>query len=129
MKKQFNWLIVLLVSLFSISLFSCKEEDNNEPELATIEIIGGKEYTVSADGGTVNVRFTSDCQWRIEPSDYNPTDVVVMNPTSGGTGYNYVSVKIPKNQSQSMRFYTLKLIDTKTGWIIATFNVTQEAGV
>lgn len=129
MKKQFNWLIVLLVSLFSISLFSCKEEDNNEPELATIEIIGGKEYTVSADGGTVNVRFTSDCQWIIEPSDYNPTDDVVMNPTSGGTGYNYVSVKIPKNQSQSMRFYTLKLIDTKTGWIIATFNVTQEAGV
>lgn len=129
MKKQFNWLIVLLVSLFSISLFSCKEEDNNEPKLATIEIIGGKEYTVSADGGTVNVRFTSDCQWIIEPSDYNPTDDVVMNPTSGGTGYNYVSVKIPKNQSQSMRFYTLKLIDTKTGWIIATFNVTQEAGV
>lgn len=129
MKKQFNWLIVLLVSLFSISLFSCKEEDNNEPELASIEIIGGKEYTVSADGGTVNVRFTSDCQWIIEPSDYNPTDDVVMNPTSGGKGYNYVSVKIPKNQSQSMRFYTFKLIDTKTGWIIATFNVTQEAGI
>ncbi|MBD5360494.1 MAG: BACON domain-containing protein [Bacteroides sp.] len=128
MQKQFNWLIVLLISLISISISSCKEEDNNDPELATIDIIGSNKLTVSSEGGTVNVRFTSDCQWVLEPSNHNPNDDVVMTPTSGGTGYNAVSVKIPKNQSTYELYFTFLLRDTKTGGIIATFSVTQEAG-
>lgn len=125
MRKFFQTFSILLaVSV----LFGCQETESgpdSKPELS----VDGTEFTVSADGGSVSVKVTSNCYWDItvEDPDGKPVGWITMN-MSKGSGSSVLEATASANIKTERRVALIKVESPAEGVDACEIKVVQAAG-
>lgn len=121
MKKLF----ALIFSAFL--LLGCEELFPTEKPMITLDSDQGKNVTVSGDGDSFEVAFTSALAWTTEIIYSDGTDGwASLNKTSGQGGYNIAKVKIAVKKNESGADRSAKFV-IKSDTISEEITFTQPA--
>ena len=124
MKKMFILLIIATTILVGCEQNSTNEQNGtNEQGKQSFAFVEGTDLNpyISCDGGKLTYSFTSNCSWTVKEND----DWVSVTPSSGGQGYQSITIKANKNTGNKRQSkITISYgVDGR-----AIINLTQDAG-